>query len=62
MLKKNIATESRGGGKEYQHINTECAISSLSKTGVALCLFYEDTIRMWRGLRALSNSDQVADF
>lgn len=61
MLKKNIATESRGE-MGYQHINTECAISSLNKIGVALYLFYEDTIRMLRGLWALSNSDQVADF
>lgn len=47
---------------EYQHINTEGAISSLNKIGVALYLFDEDAIRMLRGLWALSNSDQLADF
>ena len=45
MLKKNIATESRRE-MEYQHINTEYAISPLSNIWVALHLFYEDTIRM----------------
>lgn len=35
---------------EYEHINTESAISSPSNIRVALYLFYEDTIRMLRGL------------
>lgn len=49
------------GEMEYQHINMEYAISAPSNIRVALCLFYEDTIRMLRGLWALSNCDQFAD-
>lgn len=60
MLKKNITTE-WGRWMEYQHINTEYAISFLSNIRIEINLFHEDTIRMLRGLWVLSNCNQFAD-